>query len=92
MKFTNIRDIVEMLTSPRAESARAGTGRRCHHSGVGEDFLARRHFFYENGRTSDTKSRKIDPKVRLEESYKLSIDEIRGPIANNGFSGQNPNF
>ena len=29
------------LSSPRAESARAVTGRRCPHSGVGEDFLAR---------------------------------------------------
>ena len=28
------------LSSPRAESARAVTGRRCPHSGVGEDFLA----------------------------------------------------
>ena len=28
-----------MLSSPRAESARAVTGRRCPHSGKGEDFL-----------------------------------------------------
>ena len=27
------------LSSPRAESARAVTGRRCPHSGEGEDFL-----------------------------------------------------
>ena len=29
------------LSSPRAESARAVTGRRCPHSGRGEDFLSR---------------------------------------------------
>ena len=29
------------LSSPGAESARAVTGRRCSHSGVGEDFLVR---------------------------------------------------
>ena len=47
------------LSSPRAESSRAVTGRRCPHSGVEEDFLAQRpgfitktsipdicHFFY----------------------------------------------
>ena len=28
-------------SSPRAESARAVTGRRCPHSGTGQDFLAR---------------------------------------------------
>ena len=33
----------------RAESARAVTGRRCPHSGEGEDFLTRQlGFFYEN--------------------------------------------
>ena len=40
----------------RAESARAVTGRRCPHSGVGEDFLACRTFLYENGRNSAMKS------------------------------------
>ena len=48
----------------RAESARAVTGRRCPHSGVGEDFLARRPGSpHENGCNSETKSRTIDPKV-----------------------------
>ena len=38
-------------------------------SGVGEDFLPRRpFFFYENGRNSETKSRKINPKVENEPS------------------------
>ena len=49
---------------PRAESARAVTGRRCPHSGVGEDFSARRPGSpHKNGRNSETKSRTIDPKV-----------------------------
>ena len=52
------------LKGLRAESARAVTGRRCPHSGVGEDFLARRPGSpHENGRNSETKSRTIDPKV-----------------------------
>ena len=57
----------DSLSSPkglRTESAKAVTGRRCPHSGVGEDFLARRlNFFCENGRNSETKSQKIVPKV-----------------------------
>ena len=36
-----------------AESARAVSGRQCPHSQVGEDFLARRLFFYKNGRFSE---------------------------------------
>ena len=41
------------LSSLRAESARAVTGRRCPHSGVGEDFLVRRPGSpHENGRFS----------------------------------------
>ena len=48
----------------RAESARAVTGRRCPHSGVGEDFFCvSAVFFYKNGSNSETKCRKIDPKV-----------------------------
>ena len=34
--------ILKVLSSPRAESARAVTGRRCPYSGVGEDFLGHR--------------------------------------------------
>ena len=52
------------LSSPRAESARAVTGRRFLHSGEGENFLSRQpDFFYENCCNSGTESRKIDPKV-----------------------------
>ena len=48
----------------RAESARAVTGRRCPHSGEGEDFLmGQLNFFYENCCNSVTESQKIDPKV-----------------------------
>ena len=47
-----------------AESAWAVTCRQRPHSGVGEDFLARRPGYpHENGRNSETKSRKIDQKV-----------------------------
>ena len=41
---------------PRAESARAVTGRRCPHSGRGDDFLSRQPDFF-------TESRKIVSKV-----------------------------
>ena len=47
----------KLLSSPRAESARAVTGRRCPHSGVGEDFLGHR-----SGRltkTGVTRERKV---------------------------------
>ena len=38
-----------MLFSPRAESARAVTDRRCPHSGVREDFLVRQSSFLRKG-------------------------------------------
>ena len=38
---------------------------------------------HENGCNSETKSRKM-------EGYKRAIEEIWGPIAKNGLSGQNP--
>ena len=43
MGFASETDSV--FSSPRAESARAVTGRWCPHSGVGEDFLVRLPFF-----------------------------------------------
>ena len=53
------------------ESARAVTGRRCPHSGEGEDFLTGQPgFFYENCCNSRTESRKIDPKVGNERSLR----------------------
>ena len=61
----------DLISSPRAgpkglcaESARAVTGRRCSHSGEGEDFLSlQQDFFYGNSCNSGTESRKIVPKV-----------------------------
>ena len=54
-----------MLSSPRAESDRAVTGRRCPHSGVEEDFLVRRpgFFFTKTNVTQKRKDEKIDLKV-----------------------------
>ena len=53
-----------LLSSPRAESARAVTGRQCPHSWRGEDFLTGQpDFFYGNSCNSGTESRKIVPKV-----------------------------
>ena len=44
------------LSSPRAESARAVTDKRCPHSGRGEDFLSRQpDFFTETAVTPDRK-------------------------------------
>ena len=49
IKFTTLEFIYKALpktlSSPRAESARAVTGRQCRHSGEGEDFLTRRPVF-----------------------------------------------
>ena len=42
--YENQIGIGELLSSLRAESARAVTSRRCPHSGVGEDFLVRQRF------------------------------------------------
>ena len=62
--YENQIGIGELLSSLRAESARAVTSRRCPHSGVGKDFLERRPGLpHENGRNSGTKSRKLDTKV-----------------------------
>ena len=81
---------------PRAESARAVTGRRCPHSGVGEDFLERRPGSpHENGCNSGTKSRRLDPKVPTganAEGYERPFDKKRGPIRKNGFSGPKSGF
>ena len=46
------------LSSPRAESARAVTGRRCPHSGRGEDFLSRKPIFFTE--TAVTPERKVE--------------------------------
>ena len=94
--YVHVQSLKTFLSSSRAESARAVTGRRCPHSRVGEDFLVSRPVFF----TKRAVSRK--PKVEkliqrcqidhLAEVYKWVIDKIQGPIAKTGFWGQNPNF
>ena len=50
-------------SSPRAESARAFTGRRCSHSGKGEDFLTGQpDFFTETAVTPERKVEKSFPR------------------------------
>ena len=46
------------LSSPRAESARAVTGRQCPHSGKGEDFLTGQLNFFT--KTAVTPERKVE--------------------------------
>ena len=56
----------ENLSSPHAESARAVTGRRCPHSGRGEDFLSRQpDFFTETAVTPDRKVEKSFPRWEI---------------------------
>ena len=68
-----------------AENAKAATGRRCPHSGVGEDFFARRLFFLTKRAVS--RKRKVAQWIRrceidrLAKGYKVAIVDIRGPIA-----------
>ena len=83
-----------ILSSPRAERARAVTVSQCPHSGVGQDFLLRRRVTLTE--TAVTRKQKVEKWIRrcqidrLREGYKRAIDEIRGPIAKNGLSGKNP--
>ena len=63
------------LSSPRAESARAITGRRCLHSGEGEDFLTGQpnFFFTKTAVTPEQKFEKLIPRWdmnRHSEGYK----------------------
>ena len=59
------------LSSPRAkglrtESARAVTGRRCPHSGKGEDFFSRQqNFFTETAATPERKVEKSFPRWEI---------------------------
>ena len=55
-----------MLSSPPAESARAVTGRRCPHSGRGEDLLSRQqNFFTETAVTPERKVEKWFPRWEI---------------------------
>ena len=73
-KFTVILFVI--LPSPRgkragpkglrAESARAVTGRRCHHNGEGEDFLTGQpDFFMETAVTPERKVEKSFPRWEI---------------------------
>ena len=54
------------LSSPRAESARAFTGRWCPHSGRGEDFLTGQpDFFTETAVTPERKVEKSFPRWEI---------------------------
>ena len=50
-----------MLSSPRAESDKAVTGRRCPHSGEGEDFLIGQPNFFT--KTTVTPEQKVDKSI-----------------------------
>ena len=71
----------------------AVTVSQCPHSEVGQDFLLRRRVTLTE--TAVTRKLKVEKWIRrcqidrLCEGYKRAIDEIRGPIAKNVFSGQN---
>ena len=57
---------VNILSSPRAESARAFIGRRNSHSGRGEDFLSRQqNFFTETALTPERKVEKSFPRSEI---------------------------
>ena len=51
----------QILSSPRAESARAVTGRRCPHSGKGEDFLTGQPDFFTE--TAEIPERKVEKSI-----------------------------
>ena len=84
---------VKQLSRLRAESARAVTGRRCPHSGEGEDFLPRQ--MGPLTKTVVTQKRNVKKSIRRcqndrnAEGYKCPFDNSRGPIAKNGILGQN---
>ena len=69
----------------RADGARAVTGRRCPHSGEGEDFLTGRPDFVTE--TAVTPERKVEKSIprwemnRHSEDYKWVIDQDWGRMA-----------
>ena len=65
-KKLQIVDPEHFFSSPRAESARAFTGRRCPHSGKGEDFLTGQpDFFTETAVTPARKVKKLFPRWEI---------------------------
>ena len=85
-----------LIQPARAESARAVTGRRCPHSGTGQDFLARNGPNRTKTGVTRQRSERFGRAQRLNganaEGYKRPVDKNRGPISKNGFSGRNPKF
>ena len=57
--FSNVQNV--FFSSLRAESARAVTGRRCPHSGEGEDFLTCQLIFFT--KTAVTPERKVEKSI-----------------------------
>ena len=84
------------LSSPRAESARAVTGRRCPHCGEGEDFLTGQlNFFTKTAVTPERKVEKSIPRWEINrhaEGYKWVIDQNWGHMAKIGFLDQKLRF
>ena len=86
-----------LLSSPRAESARAVTGRRYPHSGEGEDFLTGQpvFFFTKTAVTLERKVGKSFPGWEMNnhsEGYKRTVDQNWGRMAKIGFLGKKPKF
>ena len=62
----SLTSVGRILSSPRAESARAFTGRWCPHSGRGEDFLTGQpDFFTETAVTPERKVEKSFPRWEI---------------------------
>ena len=58
--------LLTFLSSPRAKGLRTVPGRRCPHSGKGEDFLSRQQdFFTETAVTSERKVEKSFPRWEI---------------------------
>ena len=74
-----------LLSSPRAESARAVTGRRCPQSGEGEDFLTGQlDFFTKTAVPPERKVEKSIPRWEMNghsKGYKWVIDQNWGRMA-----------
>ena len=61
-----LKEPLKHLSSPRAESARAVTGRRCPHSGEGEDFLmGQLNLFKKTAVTPERKVKKSIPRWEI---------------------------
>ena len=76
----------------RAESTRAVTGRRCPHSGKGEEFLTGQPDFFTE--TAVTQERKV-PRWKMNrhsEGYKRAVDQNWGRMAKIGFLDQKTKF